>query len=345
MKALCVTFLIDYDSKNYTSLSYSLKRAFEKIGCECDIVSFSVNKYLYKIARVFPYLIDGYLDYHQRRIIQLLQRSKNDVVFVVKGYYLKPETINLIKSLGKKIICFHPDDPFSTQIGSSNENTRNCIAEYDAYLIWHKGLIDLIKEKGCPNVLYMPFAADTEIIHPPKGEYKSDKKEQVDVSFIGNSDEKRRRIIREISSNLNIEQDARTAVFGLGWKDTGAFECHQGVFAEEYLSVMHRSKINLNILRKQNEDAHNMRTFEIPAAGGFMLHEYSEEAAGFFEEGKEAEYFRNSKECTDKIIYYLNNDTEREKIAKAGYNRVISSDYTYSGIGRRMLKSLDSLKS
>ncbi|HIA37710.1 MAG TPA: hypothetical protein EYN89_13500, partial [Flavobacteriales bacterium] len=228
---------------------------------------------------------------------------------------------------------------------SSNENIRKCIAEYDTYLIWHKGLIGPIKEKGCPKVLYMPFAADTEIIQPPGATFTINNKEQIGLSFIGNSDEKRLRVIREISANLNDRIDSRRAVFGLGWRDIGSFECCRGVFAEEYLSVMHRSKINLNILRKQNENSHNMRTFEIPAAGGFMLHEYSEDAAGFFEEGKEAEYFRNSKECADKIIYYLNNDAEREKIAKAGYNRVISSDFTYSGIGRRMLKSLDSLKS
>lgn len=343
MKITGITFLMDSNSKNYTSLSYSLKRAFEKNGCECEIVPFDINKYLYRIARVSPSMIAGYLDYHQNRIIRLLQTSKSNVVFVVKGYYLEPETIKIIKNLGKKVICFHPDDPFSTQIGSSNENIRKCIPEYDTYLIWHKGLISPIIEKGCPNVLYMPFAADTEIIQPPGANFTINNNEQIGLSFIGNSDEKRLKVIREISANLKDRIDIKRAVFGLGWKNTDSFERCPGVFAEEYLSVMHRSKINLNILRKQNEDSHNMRTFEIPAAGGFMLHEYSVDAAGFFEEGKEAEYYRDGKECADKIIYYLNNDEERAKIAKAGYDKVISSDYTYSGITKKILNLLNSL--
>ena len=48
-----------------------------------------------------------------------------------------------------------------------------------------------------------------------------------------------------------------------------------------------------------------MRTFEIPASKGFMLHEKSEEVMDFFEEGKEAEYFSSPEEVLDKLKFYL----------------------------------------
>ena len=72
-----------------------------------------------------------------------------------------------------------------------------------------------------------------------------------------------------------------------------------------------------------------MRTFEIPAAGGFMLHEYSEEAAEFFNEGKEAEFFRDIEECADKIKFYSDNDSLRNSILEKGHRKIFSAKHTY----------------
>ena len=59
----------------------------------------------------------------------------------------------------------------------------------------------------------------------------------------------------------------------------------------------------MNVLRLQNKGSHNMRTFEIPASGGFMLQERSNEVLEFFEEGKEIECFSSVKELKDKINF------------------------------------------
>jgi spore maturation protein CgeB len=54
-----------------------------------------------------------------------------------------------------------------------------------------------------------------------------------------------------------------------------------------------------------------------------MLSEYSDDLNSMFQEGKEAEYFRNKEEMLEKIKYYLIHDKEREKIAEAGYKRLL----------------------
>ena len=87
-----------------------------------------------------------------------------------------------------------------------------------------------------------------------------------------------------------------------------------------------------------------MRTFEIPACGGFMLHERSAEALGFFEEGKEAEFFGSEGELKDKIGFYLKNETLRMNIAKAGYQRCLKSGYLYTDRARQILKIYDELR-
>jgi spore maturation protein CgeB len=83
-----------------------------------------------------------------------------------------------------------------------------------------------------------------------------------------------------------------------------------------------------------------MRTFDIPACAGFMLHEYSDEVVGFFKPGKEIDTFNSVEECSDKIQYYLKNESIREKLALNGYNKLITAKYNYESNINSILDSL-----
>ena len=339
-----VTFLVDKEFKNYTDLSCSFLRAFQANGYECDVVAFNATLRWYKLVSEIPVWRRLHLRKLQRRVLNSIEKSNSDLVFVVKGYFLMPDTIEKIKGLGKRVVCYHPDDPFNKEFGATTFFTLPSIKHYDAYFTWHKNLLDKIEDMGCSNVFYIPFAADMDIIKPLPS--NSESKMLYDVSFIGNADAERIRIIKEIASHLNGTTDRtfKLALFGNGWTGIEGFDCKGVIQGDEYLSAMHRTRININILRNQNKGAHNMRTFEIPAAGGFMLHEYSEEAAGFFREGEEAEYFRDAREGAEKIRYYLNNEPERARIAKSAYNKLISSDYSYRRLSDIIMENLNSVK-
>lgn len=62
---------------------------------------------------------------------------------------------------------------------------------------------------------------------------------------------------------------------------------------------------------------------------------YCWETAELFEEDKEVVMFKTPEELMEKTAYYLNHDAERERIARAGYKKVINC-YTYD----RKLKEL-----
>ena len=73
-----------------------------------------------------------------------------------------------------------------------------------------------------------------------------------------------------------------------------------------------------------------MRTFEIPAIGGFML---AERGAGeyleFFDEGEEIACFDDVADADTKIRYFLSHPDERERMAAAGRARALKSGYAY----------------
>jgi len=71
-----------------------------------------------------------------------------------------------------------------------------------------------------------------------------------------------------------------------------------------------------------------------------MLADRSDDHREFFEEGKEAEYFSSDDEFRNKINFYLANESARERIAKAGHERCMTSGYSYDDRIRTVMNEL-----
>jgi spore maturation protein CgeB len=320
-----IIILTDYPNRYYTGLSDSYSRAFENKGYKCLPVNFNVNPRLcVLLGTLSQSLLKKYLSYHQEHVKKAILSLKAKHVFVIKGFYLLPETIRELRDAGKMVFCFYPDDPFSENVRSSSNNfVKESILSYDHYFIWSRNLAERIKYLSHQSVYYLPFAADPRIIHPVNAN-----KSLVDFSFIGNADEERLNNVSKIF-NLMSETCYQGLLFGEGWEKTFKKNTKGLVENVKFLETICSSKVNLNILRLQNKNSHNMRTFEIPAAGGFMLHEHSDEAADFFKKGEEAEFFNDAEECSDKIIFYLKNDSLRDSISTKGFQKIFSAKHTY----------------
>ncbi len=86
--------------------------------------------------------------------------------------------------------------------------------------------------------------------------------------------------------------------------------------------VFRASRINLNITLRSIKTGIPLRALDIMACGGFLLSNYQQELAEYFEEDKELVMFKSLEECTEKISYYLAHEDERRKIAEAGQEAV-----------------------
>jgi glycosyltransferase involved in cell wall biosynthesis len=327
------------------ALAKCYERAFQVLNCE--VIRFDETLHYQEVARwhrskVVTRLFSWWVESRwNQRFLVAVKDVRPDLVLVLKGGLVLKKTLEEIKQLYKPVLfCFNPDDPFNTwHRGSSNKNIRSAIPVYDSYFIWSHKLIPSIKEAGSNDVRYLPFGFDPAIHYPQNPIELDPKVLRRDVVFVGNWDEE-----RELW--LNHLTDFDLAIWGAGywysrcktpllrkkWMGTPVYE-------EKMTEVFYGSRISINILRKQNKGAHNMRTFEAPACGVFTLAERSEEHLQFFVEGKEAEYFASPQELIDKIRYYLDHESKREEIAKRGYKRCIKSDYSYLSRSREVLKA------
>lgn len=316
-----------FNKANFTALEYSYLRAFRKKGFECELTSFKINPYIYFfISKYYPSKLKAYLSYVQKSVLRYLKDSKKKFVFIIKGYYLLPETIEEIKAMGKFIFCFYPDDPYRIFPGTSNLFVQQSINRYNAYFIWSKSIV---KKIGGNNVFYLPFAGDGELLKPTIYTKSLSKVVmECDVSFVGNADKERTDFLNKLS--MHLDNKYKKIIYGSWWEKINDYEIKKNVHGNDFINAILSSKININILRVQNKNSNNMRTFEIPVVGGFMLHEYSEEAIEFFEPGGEADYYKSAEECADKIKFYLKNETLRLKIAAAGHEKIYLAKHLYT---------------
>lgn len=98
---------------------------------------------------------------------------------------------------------------------------------------------------------------------------------------------------------------------------------------EELKDVYKRSKIGFN--RHLSYGPSNARSYELCLNGVMQITDNPMGYEKIYSVGKEVVCYKNTKEAIRQIKYYLENDAEREKIAKAGYEKAIK-EYTFEAV-------------
>ena len=114
------------------------------------------------------------------------------------------------------------------------------------------------------------------------------------------------------------------------WQGEGA-----GLY-EDMAKIVGSSRVIFNMVRFHNGNGHSMKTFEIPACGGFMLTNRTDEQLEFFAEDDGAAYYSTAAELLDKLQFYLGHDTARSQIARRGHE--IAQQHTYAARARQIVE-------
>jgi spore maturation protein CgeB len=198
---------------------------------------------------------------------------------------------------------------------------------YDLHVTTKSYNVDELYNLGAKKVLFVNNAYAPEVHKPYKLTEEERKKYSADVSFIGSPEKERAESIMNIAN-----EGIKVVIWGNGWAkfllSHPNIVIKQGWFADEqYSKIICATKINLAFLRKVNRDLQTTRTMEIPACGGFILAERTEEHLNLFKEDTEAVFFSDDTELKMKIEYYLTNENERKMIAVNGLKRCKESGY------------------
>jgi glycosyltransferase involved in cell wall biosynthesis len=274
-----------------------------------------------------------------RDAVKFAQKAEYDLVWVSKGTWIFPSTVESFKKSGKAtIVHFTPD---SQLFLNRTRYFIQSIPVYDVLITSKPWELDNYRNCGARRVVNIPQGVNLELFKPYNiSEQKYDRLRS-DVCFIGRCESHYRHCIKVIYNT-----GVKLAVWG-PWQryfwvcpSLKKVVRGRGIWHEDYAKAICCAKIGLGLLSKLFPETATTRTFEIPACGTFLLAERTDEHLGYFEEGKEAEFFASDEEMQDKIKYYLAHDEEREKIARAGLARCFKSGYS---IESRIQQCLDAI--
>ena len=314
---------------------YAFVRAFRRAGhsvsvcSEADAIPRTWRLLALRILRrlMMPMLVSEY----NREILAEAGRLRPHLLFVFKGNYLTAETLRLVKARGAVAINFFPD----TSVMADGRYIPEALPFYDwVFTTKTFGLPDMERHLGLRNASFLPHAFDPEVHAPLALDQMDVDRYASDVSFIGTWSAKKERLLLQLSDAL---PEVRLRVWGAQWEKASnrmrRIAEHQVVLGTEYAKCIRGSRINLGLLVEARPGASSgdlitARTFEIPASGGFMLHERNEEVSRYFVEGRECAMFSGANELVDQVRHYLANEDERRKIADLGRLRCVQSGYS-----------------
>jgi spore maturation protein CgeB len=250
-----------------------------------------------------------------------------DLVVLDNARTIRLSTLRRIRELAPRVrlVWYSEDDSMNPR-----HRTRwleSCIKEFDLWVTTKSFNADpdelpalgarrimVVDNSYCLHA-HAPIAADTNFA--------------AQVSFVGTFEEPR---AGDLLSLANAGIGVR--VWGNGWdKMVGrsprlAVECRP-VYGDDYRRVVCSSAINLCFLRKGNRDRQTCRSLEIPAMGGFMLHEASDEMERLLVPEHEVAYFSSRTELIGQCERWLADDERRRWVAAAGHARIIAGNHSH----------------
>ena len=262
-----------------------------------------------------------------------------DLTFVAKGTWALPGFWRRYKAArpGTVLVCINADDPLTTYSRGANRRwITESIGTFDLYSTYKSALVAPLLRAGARRVVRIPFAWDPDL-HPP-----SPAGGGPDLVFVGNADAHREAFLTAI-----VDHPAAAAwrieVHGL-WPRVASPALRAAIRPGQLTgAAMARcvasARLALNIMRRQNEGAHNMRTFETAGCGGLMASQYSAEQHAVFPDGEAAVYFADAGEAVAVLAAAL---AEPERLAamrvRAG---AIVAQHTYVARARQLLAAAE----
>ena len=310
--------------KNYRTKSTLQEKIARRLSIKCPFSK-----------PIFNPLIKYYLDVENRNFLNMVREGKPDLLFVIKGDHLLPDTLNSIKNeLKIPIIAYIWDDPFYSYAGFYADDYRKFNFEkgmhlYDYIFVYDKYHVEAIKQRGRKNTEYLPLACDPKRYRNMTTSEEDRKEFGYDVCFVGVPYPNRVEVLDSLSEyKLGVFGDGWVKYFLLRGKKLPSYYRGKAI-GEKVQKIYRSSKIVLNIHDPEAKEGLNTRTFDILACGASELVDYKKGLETHFKIGEEIISYKNLEELHQLVDYYYRNTKELQEISKKGRERVLR-DHTWN---------------
>lgn len=320
---------VQKDERYADDKGWAFQNAFQRLGLQVETFFYrKMGKFAFiERKKYFKY---PWLFYMNNRLLERVQRTKPDILFLSRGETITPETLwKIRKKTQTLIVNVFTDNPL--YIGKF-ETIEPC----HYFFVKDTYVRDTLRKAGLNNVRYLPQCTNADVYRP----YLLDEKEKelfgAEVSLVGSRYAYRRKMVKELEGyNLSL--------WGRGWSGISDQQFRHVVRGGDIRGprkarVFSGSVISLNLHHPLNDiRGTNSRTFDIAACRGFQLSDDKEDLRDLLKVNEEIVCFKTVDELKKLIDYYLSHPDERLQLAEAAHQRVLK-DHTYDNRVREIVE-------
>jgi len=234
-------------------------------------------------------------------------------------HFLQDDVEQFINSLGIPCVHYFIDDPNSTFshggkedfLGKLNNQPNTIVFCWDAQYLSDFKVPAHYLSTGIDFELYKQDYPEIEVSASKilfAGRPLTDRRESIIAKVVKNFPE----MLDIYCFESHFEQSAKNMLEKgyLSEKEVEEYKkCYKGFLPDEkhLAAAYHRADMILNITLEQGFSSMNSRVLEALATGSFLISDYVEDTAKYFEDGKDLILYKNVDELIDFIAKYISN--------------------------------------
>jgi spore maturation protein CgeB len=321
-----------------THIGGSLARAAEQLRLEYVLVDAEEAFKAPRVLRIATWRLGGhrppYLRRLSRNVAAICAHHRPRWLITTGMAPVDASTLAAIGQLGVQRLVYLTDDPWNPAFRAGW--FFDALQEYDHVFSPRRANLADLAAHGCRRVSYLPFGYDPALAFHEEPSTRQERVQYAtDLAFVGGADPDR---IPFVDAAIRASVDV--ALYGGYWDRYPQTRRHARGRAD--VSTVRKAtssaRVSLCLVRRANRDGHVMRSLEIPAMGGCMLVEDTEEHHALLgAPGQAVTYFRGVVEMVERLQWLLSAQEERTRLAECAQQRIHDGRHTYADRLQTML--------
>lgn len=264
-----------------------------------------------------------------------------DLCHVDGGEWFTESTLNVLRWHARLLVNYNIDDPTGPRDGRRYTAYRHAISLYDLAVVMRAPNVDELARLGMRRVLRVFMCSDEQSHRPRLMSPDDQTRWGCDVLFLGTwMPERGPFLLHLIQAGIPLTIRGDHWEKAPEWSQLKAHWKGGSLADDDYAKAIQGAKVNLGLLSKGNRDQHTTRSMEIPALGGLLCAERTDEHLSLYAEGNEALFWSTPEECVQQCQIALKDPELARLIAERGHAAHVNSEHTNERMLARILQTL-----